>query len=753
MPAMPSPIQFQVFLSAVSSEFRNERVQLENWLERKGLHVSSQEKFNQGDSTLWKKLHDEVARCQAVICIIGAQPGWPSGGELPDNAPERSWTQWEFWLAWGEQPWSPPRREKVYVFFPDDLDARLEKARIAAAADVQRLRALDLQEIHIDGIKQTNKHYSTFKDSDDLIKQCLTLELPTIARTKPDNLPYGSLGTLFKGRDKAIEDLHRQLTMADGRLGRNLKHVIHGQGGVGKTRLAIEYALHYAKEYAALLFLMAEKPESLRQNLAALCGPLALNLPEQDAKEEETRINATLRWLQAHEGWLLIIDNVDTTEAAAQVEELVGALRGGTILITSRLTDWSAGITSRDLDVLPLEAAAEFLLERTKDRRRSLPEDESDARALAGELETLALLLEQAGAFIFTKRTSLHDYLRRWRERDQTVREWFDERLMKYPCSVVTTWDTSIQQLSPAGLSLLHQLSWLAPEPIPRSLLSEGAMQDALAELANFSLAKLDEGGTKFRIHGLVQDVTRERQTEEERRKALEAALELIMSAIPGNPQDVRTWVLWEPLRSHAMAVTAYADRYGIADPTSYLMNGLGLLLLSKARHKEAEPLIRRALAIDEVSFGPEHPHVARDLNNLAQLLQDTNRFDKAEPLIRRALAIHETSYGAEHPTVAIDLNNLARLLQDTNRLGEAEPLMQRHLCIFLLFTRSTGHIHPHLKAAFENYISLLQAMEASHEELGQRLRKLGRDAGFDEASYKRLITQLFQQGPPLLFE
>jgi hypothetical protein len=58
---MTSPTQFHVFLSAVSSEFRQERVQLKNWLERKGLHVSSQEKFNQGGSTLWQKLHDARA--------------------------------------------------------------------------------------------------------------------------------------------------------------------------------------------------------------------------------------------------------------------------------------------------------------------------------------------------------------------------------------------------------------------------------------------------------------------------------------------------------------------------------------------------------------------------------------------------------------------------------------------------------------------------------------------------------------------
>ena len=59
---------------------------------------------------------------------------------------------------------------------------------------------------------------------------------------------------------------------------------------------------------------------------------------------------------------------------------------------------------------------------------------------------------------------------------------------------------------------------------------------------------------------------------------------------------------------------------------------------------------MRRALAIDEKSYGPEHPDVARDLNNLAQLLQATNRLGEAEPLMRRALAIDEKSFGPEHP-------------------------------------------------------------------------------------------------------
>jgi len=46
--------------------------------------------------------------------------------------------------------------------------------------------------------------------------------------------------------------------------------------------------------------------------------------------------------------------------------------------------------------------------------------------------------------------------------------------------------------------------------------------------LANYSLAKMEADGTRFRVHQLVQEVTRQRLTQEEQRASLEAALELI---------------------------------------------------------------------------------------------------------------------------------------------------------------------------------------------------------------------------------
>ena len=60
---------------------------------------------------------------------------------------------------------------------------------------------------------------------------------------------------------------------------------------------------------------------------------------------------------------------------------------------------------------------------------------------------------------------------------------------------------------------------------------------------------------------------------------------------------------------------------------------------------------MRRALDIDEAGLGPDHPNVAIRLNNLAQLLQATNRLAEAEPLMRRALAIDERASGPIIPT------------------------------------------------------------------------------------------------------
>ena len=167
-----------------------------------------------------------------------------------------------------------------------------------------------------------------------------------------------------------------------------------------------------------------------------------------------------------------------------------------------------------------------------------------------------------------------------------------------------------------------------------------------------------------------------------------------------------------EPLMRRALAVDEAS--FGDAHPTVAIrLNNLAQLLHDTNRLADAELLMRRALAIDEVSFGDTHPTVAIRLNNLAQLLLNTKRLSEAEPLIRRALEIVEVSFGDAHPNVAISLNNLAQLLKATNRLPEAEPLMRRALAIN---EASFGDTHPHVAIGLNNLASLLHSTNRRSE-------------------------------------
>jgi nephrocystin-3 len=133
--------------------------------------------------------------------------------------------------------------------------------------------------------------------------------------------------------------------------------------------------------------------------------------------------------------------------------------------------------------------------------------------------------------------------------------------------------------------------------------------------------------------------------------------------------------------------------------------NRLGYFLNFAALNVEAEPLYRRALAINEQSFGKDHPNVAECLLILALLLKDTNRLVEAEPLVRRSLAIYEQSFGKEHPNVATCLRSLAELLYNTNRLAEAEPLVRRSLAIY---EQSFGKDHPNVAACLNSLAQVL---------------------------------------------
>jgi tetratricopeptide (TPR) repeat protein len=583
-------------------------------------------------------------------------------------------------------------------------------------------------------IEASGEHWSPFDTADQLCRRVLRDGWQMTERPhKPSNVPYDSIGTLFKGREEFLDDLQRRLGVPGARATAIVNRLaVHGLGGVGKTRVAVEYAWRHADDYTALLFVSAPSRAELRAHLADLIG--VLKIPAETTPVDQ-QLAEVLDWLDAHPGWLLIVDNVDTEEAAAEVQRLLARLRSGHVLITSRIGNWGAGVEPLELDVLAPTAAAAFLLERTPHRRKAA-DDATRSATIARELDGLALALEQAGASIDKQRLSFAEYLQRWEAKRPEVLRWHDPRLMQYPASVAMTWETTFAQLAEPERRLLDVLRWLAPEPIPLFLFDAAPLaqpipdpREALAGLAGYSLARFDAAGAAVLVHRLVQEITRSRIPAADRSATLQIALDAVNAVAPFDADDVRTWGVWTPLATHAAAVSQYADAAGLAQPTARLMSLLGMYWQARGQFRAAEPLYRRALAIDEQSYGPDHPEVATDLNNLAELLRDTNRLAEAEPLYRRALAISEQSYGPDHPTVAIRLNNLAGLLRATNRLGEAEPLYRRALAIS---EQSYGPDHPTVAIRLNNLAGLLRATN----RLGEAEPLYRRALAIDEQSY-----------------
>lgn len=133
----------------------------------------------------------------------------------------------------------------------------------------------------------------------------------------------------------------------------------------------------------------------------------------------------------------------------------------------------------------------------------------------------------------------------------------------------------------------------------------------------------------------------------------------------------------------YSESAVAYRKCLQIRGDDSTVMGYLAVSLGHQAEYTEAESLMRKALAIDEKTFGLDHPElVAIDLSNLAALLYTKGDYVAAEPPLRRALAISEKSLGRDDPRLALILHNLGMVLVGKNDYADAEPLLRRALAI-----------------------------------------------------------------------
>ncbi|MEX1369209.1 MAG: hypothetical protein AB1Z98_39135, partial [Nannocystaceae bacterium] len=139
-----------------------------------------------------------------------------------------------------------------------------------------------------------------------LLRLLRTLVLPvpveTVTSRPGDGIEnLGERPSVFEGRTDELEAI-RQALASDGAAA--VFPAIVGLGGVGKSRLALEYAFERKNDFDIRWRVRAGKVASLHEDLAALGEKLGLF---GEFENLEHAANGVLEWLSTHERWLLVL--------------------------------------------------------------------------------------------------------------------------------------------------------------------------------------------------------------------------------------------------------------------------------------------------------------------------------------------------------------------------------------------------------------------------------------------------------------
>jgi hypothetical protein len=532
--------------------------------------------------------------------------------------------------------------------------------------------------------------------------------LPGVWRVPPRN-------PRFTGRDGMLTELRRRLRAGEATL---TVQALYGLGGVGKTQLALEYAHRFAADYDVVWWLDAEQPVLIPDQLAALAARLELPVGPTVADTVE-RLLAELR---GRARWLLIFDNAERPADIADYRP-GGA---GHVLITSRSPGWGALGGRLEVDVLARAETIALL------RARIPTLDEELADKLAAELGDLPLAAAQAAGYLEQTDLPAIDYLRRFRARRANLLARGE--VLGYSGRIDTAWALSLERLrceDLAAVQLLELAAFLAPEPIPLSLISDQAAlldeplrataadSDALADtvgaLVGYSLARRHPDG--FQLHRLVQAVIRQQLGPDRQQTAAQQVVALLAAASPGDPEKPASWPGYARLASHVLATVPLGEHSAVSrrlalDTTRYLQAHGD----SSGSQVVGEQLLDRWRS----SLGPDHPDTLTAASRLTLAMVAVGEAASARALGEDTLQRGRRVLGRDHPTtlMAAGTLTLTRAL-----LGEAEPARALGEDTLGRCRRMLGPDHPDtLDAASGLALALLSVGEA------EPARGLGQD-------------------------
>ncbi|KFY74393.1 hypothetical protein V499_05575 [Pseudogymnoascus sp. VKM F-103] len=530
----------------------------------------------------------------------------------------------------------------------------------------------------------------------------------------------------FVGRESVLRELHQKVSLSN----IHSRHALYGLGGVGKSSIAIEYAvqLNRLQPSTWIFWVHGANSRRFKQSYREIAN--SLELPGRDNPQVNV-VELVVQWLRNEKNgkWVMILDNADNenlyfpkTECSPQEREgmepsealsaYLPQSRHGCILVTSRdrLTAMEM-VFNRSRNITMIEPMDEETAQSLVKKRLSA--EQMDGANLITFIEMLGhipLAITQACAYLehsaFDESTpmTIAEYEALFLETKSTQLYLLKtdrsdaRRDTELPSSVVTTWQISFEQIKredPLAADILSLIGVLDRQGIPKSLLSlddnSAKTREALSRLLAFCLIKAEKGNESFEMHHLVQLSLRAwLDDRSETTKWICKGIEILYEAFPKDAFFTPTnWLECSQYLPHTHALllsnilTTKIEESDIdmktkaVVHTTRLLNYVGNYLDTQGLFEDALCQHRRAYEIMAKFCGPEHKDTLMHYSNVAQTLSEQGKPAEAEAIEREILrTLSNTLPDAQddglHSLSVLVHANLARSLHRQGKYAEA---------------------------------------------------------------------------------
>lgn len=435
---------------------------------------------------------------------------------------------------------------------------------------------------------------------------------------------------------------------------------IWGEGGVGKTEVAIAFANKYHKNFSFIYLIDCSSKERYQQTYTALAQelkvPFCLKEPIEITLQ---KVHGHLEARNTKKPWLLILDNVEGFLEFPQ--------RGnGAVLITARDKEPWGSFPSLLLEPFsPLEASKLF--------KKVLGEKgEKISPQLAIELDYFPLALSLAAHYISeTPGITEENYLALLKQNKILLLEQRPQYFL-YPHALSVSWKVTLDHLSqnyPEALDCLLFCSYLHPYAIPKTWLEEWLevyskqgdpslsklkINHVLKILKNQSLIKYNENDNTFFMHQLKQEIIKNHK--EKKHEIQNKVLAFLVKKVKGfeyideiewRPDSLDVLNVWS---LHTSWFLAHTNLTSSTEDLAALYNVLGnYLVLVQGKYQEGIDHYNEALFLKQQhSKEKPLPGVPTIYRNIGSTWFYEGNFEEAIKNNEKALAIAKEVYKDE---------------------------------------------------------------------------------------------------------